>query len=537
MPALPPRTCVTPEGTFTVALHRPSFHVANRRQDDHLELLGRLADGAPVDNTVNFPAGDLSFAEAMPIYEIANPFPFRGATYIGKPWADRAAADPGRIRLPQPEPASFHDLLEQWFGQEPEEKRCQRLRDLPQPLLLALAATSSDPRDLAALAEMACGIIHDEAGNPIGLRYQRDDQGQARPVIHNAPLFETLVNNPALPDAYKVALVLRPGVQGTSPIVGDWRDGATHVFEYLRSNSYIPWGHYAANMAHDAVRYDVRELSLADMRGLRFLYYQRTFLRIAAELGLTLPGSSPTGVAAENSLEELRRKIVARLAAGRQPEFSATLWGWNYGFDYAPSGYRLHASHQQIHQQFALVPAEVTTTAGGKQPAYACGDLVADCCRAFAAAHGKPFFDCYLAAIRNNQRTDGRTDLPADLVVWQNAHVMLFVPKAQTSQWELQLVCTGSVANVVEADAACRDSLDQGIHTALSVLAKLGARMVTSIEFSGRLGKNTPADQRLLYSFLPKLPESMGAFSEAQLRFINGHYPEDFARACRAQLD
>ncbi len=44
------------------------------------------------------------------------------------------------------------------------------------------------------------------------------------------------------------------------------------------------------------------------------------------------------------------------------------------------------------------------------------------------------------------------------------------------------------------------------------------------------------SDQRLLYAFLPKLPESPGAFSEAQLRWINGHYPEDFALACRMQL-
>jgi len=42
--------------------------------------------------------------------------------------------------------------------------------------------------------------------------------------------------------------------------------------------------------------------------------------------------------------------------------------------------------------------------------------------------------------------------------------------------------------------------------------------------------------QRLLYAFLPKLPWSMGGFSEAQGRFICGHYPEDFAVACRRQL-
>ena len=60
--------------------------------------------------------------------------------------------------------------------------------------------------------------------------------------------------------------------------------------------------------------------------------------------------------------------------------------------------------------------------------------------------------------------------------------------------------------------------------------------MITVIEFPKRIGV-TDIDQRLLYSFLPKIPYSMGAFSEAQLRFINGHYPEDFAIACRLQLE
>ncbi len=521
------RTCVTPDGTFAVGLHRPRFQVANRRRHDHRAVLGRLADGTVVTNEANFPAGDLEFTGAMPIYEIANPFSFRGTTYIGKDWADRAAAEPGRIRLPAPPTASLHDLLDRWFPDATDHGK--RFADLPEPLLLALATTSTDPRDLVALAELSCAIVHDDEGRPVGLEYRRDDRGRLRPVLHNEALFEALVNNPALPDPYKVALVLQPGVQGTSPIVGEWTAADSHIFEYLRSNSYIPWGHYAANMAHDAVRYDVRDLSRDDMRGLRFLYYQRTYLRLAEELDLAIPAIDD-----EDGLETLRRQIIARIAAGHQPRFTATLWGWNYGFDYAPTGYRLHASHQQIHQQFALVPATVSGPAGDL-PAYACGDLVADCCRAFAAAHGKPFFDCYLTAIRSNTRTDGRTDLEAELVVWEDANVILFVPKAQTSQWELQLMCLAPVANVVAADTACRASLDRGIHTALTVLARLGARMVTSIEYAGRL-VGAPADQRLLYSFLPKLPQSMGAFSEAQLRFINGHYPEDFARACRAQL-
>jgi hypothetical protein len=63
----------------------------------------------------------------------------------------------------------------------------------------------------------------------------------------------------------------------------------------------------------------------------------------------------------------------------------------------------------------------------------------------------------------------------------------------------------------------------------------MGARMVTHIEFSKRFDAGD-AEGRLLYSFLPKLPYSPGAFTEAQLRWINGHYPEDFAAACRNRL-
>jgi hypothetical protein len=113
---------------------------------------------------------------------------------------------------------------------------------------------------------------------------------------------------------------------------------------------------------------------------------------------------------------------------------------------------------------------------------------------------------------------------------------MLFVPKAQVSQWELQLLIIadaqpGPVGNILEADRKVRASIDRGILTAQQVYAGLNARMVTSIEFSKRTCLRN--GQRLLYSFLPKLPWSMGGFSEAQLRYISGHYPEDFASRCR----
>jgi hypothetical protein len=211
--------------------------------------------------------------------------------------------------------------------------------------------------------------------------------------------------------------------------------------------------------------------------------------------------------------------------------FDATIWGWNFGFDYAPTQYRLHASHQQTHQQYALTPARVETTDGEQIPSYSSGDLVADFIREYYRKTGRRFFEAYLEAVENNTRTDARSG-ESSLVVYRDDNVILFVPKAQTSQWELQLMTVKPVANVLQADTATRQALDRGIHTAVRVLAGLGARMITTIEYAGRISSTEP-DQRLIYSFLPRLPESPGAFSEAQLRWINGHYPEDFASACR----
>jgi hypothetical protein len=177
---------------------------------------------------------------------------------------------------------------------------------------------------------------------------------------------------------------------------------------------------------------------------------------------------------------------------------AATLWGWNFGFDFAPSGYRLHASHQQIHQQYAMVPGEVPAYQGGCEektgamPSFSCGDLLAEVIEQYKEEHQRDFFDDYRRAIAANRRLDERGDRPTDLVVWSDGRVMLFVPKAQTSQWELQLMTLpdgeGKVAgNVVECDATLRRSLDLGLLTAQRVLAGLGARMVTSIEYGKRI--------------------------------------------------
>jgi hypothetical protein len=518
--------------------------VANLREQEHVAMLGSDEWGKTVDNQRNFPETDVLVAEAAKIYEIPNAFPFRGVTYIDSSWADVKAGDVASIRLPEPVPCSFNRWLQDQAGVGGDvsfEQKEHCFASLPKPLLLALAATSTDPEDLLLLVQISCELIyHSKTGEPVGLRYAEDGHGRVRPVIHRHDLFEVLVNNAALPDVLKMALVLRPGAQGDSEIVGDLADSdrQTHVFEYLRRNSYIPWGHYAANMADDAVRYAIRDLSCTDMHALRHLYYQRTFVQLAEELGLAVPRRRRLS---SDELEGLRLEILAELEKGRTKGrewfFNGVLWGWNFGFDFAPSGYRLHASHQQVHQQYALIPAKVTSLKGGVEieafsmSAFACGDLVAEVVGRYRSETGQSFFEDYLRALRANRRTDGRPG-HSSLIVYEDEQVLLFVPKAQTSGWELQLMPLSPAGNILETDIFCRTALDRAMLLAQGILEGLGARMVTGIEYSKRFD-SSDEDQRLLYVFLPKLPYAPGGFSEAQSRYIVGHYPEDFAAACR----
>ncbi len=543
------RTCVAPSGRFIFGIHTPAFHTENLRETDAIAALGAFDDGSPWFNHANFPDGPVEEPRADPVYEVPNPFPFRGSTFIIQRSANRVARDPDRIPMdPHPEPShrlSMTDSLRERLGAAslaPETAR-EIVAALPRTVRLALAVDGTDPAELTAIAEGACDFIHDPGtGRPTGLTCKRTPAGRVRPVVHDREIYEAVANNPRLPDDYKRVMLLLPGAQGDSEIVGEWTgdNGRSHVLEYLRRNSYIPWGHYAANMAHDAVRYRARDLTRADMTGMRHLYYQRTFVRLATALGLPVPAFRRQLTVEE--LERLRRDIRARRTAGEQPplQFTRTLWGWNFGFGYAASGYRLHGSHQQVHQQYALVPeaVRVPDPAGlGEDaiPGFACGDLVDAFVRSYRWQTGRDFFDRYLAAIRSNRRMDGDDHRLSSLVVYEDDRVMLFVPKAQTSQWELQLMPLAPVGNILEADAETRAALDKGLLVGVRVLEAMGARMVTHIEFSKRFDADT-GDGRLLYSFLPKLPFSPGAFTEAQLRWINGHYPEDFAIACRARL-
>ncbi len=534
------RTCVSTSGHFIFGIHKPQFCTDNFRENDFIEPLGQFSDGQTNLNLSNFPSGSIEELSADTIFEIPNPFPFRGTTYISKNWADEKAKNPELIFLPAVSEVSFSGFIEKWFEHNPEifKNREILFESLPDPVLLAVASTGTDPEDLIALAKISCELVFEPGSKiPMGLMYYKNKDGSATPAIKNSALFETLVNNYYLPDAYKKVMVLRPGVQGNSEIMGESKHNNTHVFEYLRRNSYIPWGHYAANMAHDAIRYRLFDLTLDDMAGMRHLYYQRTYARLARELGIPFTGERK-GFSIEQ-MESIRFTILENLSSHKKTDplfFNCSLWGWNYGFDFSPSKYRLHASHQQIHQQFAMIPSTVQVQSGKHEiPSFACGDMIAEFINDFRKDTGKEFFDCYFQAIRNNRRMDN-TQRDCSLIIYEDRHVMVFVPKAQTSQWEIQLICLDPVGNILEADTSLRNSLDRGIFITMKILANMGARMVTTIEYAKRFDSQD-FQQRLLYVFLPKLPHSPGAFSEAQLRWINGHYPEDFAAACRSKME
>lgn len=527
-------SCVQPGGSFLYGIHKPEYKVRNLRTKKNLARLGK-DKGKEINNSVNYPDGDVEIEEADWIYEIPNPFPFRGRTFIDKEWADASAKDIKKIRLPQQPEVSLTETLQHI----PEYKHLITI--LPPPLQLALATTTTDSRDLLLLAKASCEFLEEE-GQPVQLKYITI-KGSPRPIIHNHQLFEAVANNPSLPDDYKIAMVIRPGVQGASEIVGAWRGRKkSHIYEYLRKNSYIAGGHYAANMAENAIRYTIDDLKKEDITGLRHLYYQRSFIRLAEELNIPIPEEQRSLTVEE--LEVLRLKISKEIESGAPLQHTSTLWGWNFGFDYAPTSYRLHASHQQIHQQYAMLPETVEAyhkscnKPCGTIPAYGCGDLIMAVMEEYQARYDSDFFADYRAALLNNHRMDDRKTKNS-LIVWQDENVILFVPKAQISQWELQIMTLPEkdgnvIGNIFECDTAQRHSLDMAILLAQQVLAKLGARLVTSIEYPKRIGSTL--SQPLLYSFLPRLPESPGAFSEAQLRFINGHYPEDFAQACRLAI-
>jgi hypothetical protein len=527
-----PATCVAPSGEFIYGIHKPRFKAANLRENDYIVDLGRTSNQETVNNAENFPKGDVKVSAGAWIFEIPNAFPFMGATFILKSKADQSVdgCNP------------FRELRQRVHSKSPSPD----LQSQSRLAMLSLASSSNDPKLLTALADRSCEFVYEGSTNIVSGRvYQQDDTGHLSPAILDNHLFQLVSNNPFLPDNYKEQMVLIPGVQGKSPVVGEYMEGDTHIWEYLRENSYIPWGHYAANMAHDAVRYRISSLTSKDVSGLRHLYYQRIYVQLAAELGLPAPVGRK-GLSGDE-LETLRLSLLGeieqRIKSGGELPFNTVIWGQNYGFDLSASGYRLGGSHQQIHQQFALVRTDMPVYVGGENetssnsmPTYAQGDRIAQFTKTYEEKTGKDFFETYLQAIQSNKRLDGRIDKESDLTIYQDKNVLVFVPKAQRSQGEIQIMSKVQCGNILEAEPSVRHSLDSAIMITMKILEKLGVEIFTAFEISKRLD-NLERQQRLLYCFFPRHPQSPGGFSEFQQRWINNHYPEDFAKNCRDELD
>jgi hypothetical protein len=502
-----------------------------------MTCLGHIHGETAVDNEANFPLDNVEIDHVDWVFEVSNPFPFMGATFIPKSGADQKIEDANPFAYKH-----AHNVVSLRL-----ENMVKEAED-DDPILISVGRTSTDPELLKALAKRSCRFEFDpHTGNPMGIQYERTKNGELRHVVLKRHLFEIVSNNPSLPDPYKQAMVLTPGIQGPNKIVGEYKKSPdTHIWEYLRNNSYIPWGHYASNMAHDAIRYKIGSLKNEDMIGLRHLYYQRVYTQLAHALDIAVPGRRRPFTKEE--LESLRVRLLQ--AVKPHPKinhtdlpFNASLWGWNFGFDLSVSGYRLNASHQQIHQQFALIPRSVPGFSNGANkeshislPTYIQGDDVTLFCQQFRDRTGKDFFETYCTALQNNQRMDGRKDKEKSLIFYQDKNVMAFVPKAQRSQGEVHIMTTTKCGNILEADITVRRSLDMAILTTVRVLERLGAEMMVCYEISKRFD-NPNMDQRLLYVFLPRHPRSPGTFSEWQYRWIIGHYPEDFACACRKRID
>jgi len=186
-------TCITPESAFQYGIHKPSYSVANLRQHTGIKSLGRIVSGRRdeedvfIDNTKNYPTGDVNVDDADWIYEIPNAFAFRGRTFIDKEWADFSAAHPERISLLKPPSVSLSETLEQ------QGIDSSLFEKLPPPVHLALATCSTDAADLVKLAHISCEIVM-SGKSPTGLAYTTDKARGCRSVIYNHELFEAVAN-------------------------------------------------------------------------------------------------------------------------------------------------------------------------------------------------------------------------------------------------------------------------------------------------------------------------------------------------------
>jgi galactose-1-phosphate uridylyltransferase len=126
---------------------------------------------------------------------------------------------------------------------------------------------------------------------------------------------------------------------------------------------------------------------------------------------------------------------------------------------------------------------------------------------------------------------DGKNDRPASLILYEDEHVIAHVPKAQRSQGEVQVMAK-TAGNILELNETARESINKAIYRVMQAFSRMGVKMNTAYEVSRRFDRQN--GQLLFYCFLPRHPDSPGAFSERQERWITGHYPEDYAAHLRS---
>ena len=88
------RTCISPAGRFVFGIHTPKFLCRNFRSRDEKTNLGISEEGQLIRNSRNFPSNDIAPQRGDQVFEVPNPFPFRGTTYINRRWADARAIKP-----------------------------------------------------------------------------------------------------------------------------------------------------------------------------------------------------------------------------------------------------------------------------------------------------------------------------------------------------------------------------------------------------------------------------------------------------------
>ena len=155
------RTCVSTSGEFVYGIHKPDYTVVNLREKDHIATLGHIDGKTAVENKINFPANDVTIDNANWVFEISNPFPFMGATFILKSSADK------KIENANP----FNNIKKYKSAQLKTSIEDVEDNDA---LFMSLGRTSTDSDLLIELAKKSCLFEFDpHSGEPVGIQYEK----------------------------------------------------------------------------------------------------------------------------------------------------------------------------------------------------------------------------------------------------------------------------------------------------------------------------------------------------------------------------